>query len=361
MDITEITRLRLRALGLSSIKQDSNPISVVQSLCAMQGQDYPGALWAIAARLSKASQTDIANAFTSGAIVRSWPLRGTLHVCAAEDLSWMLSLTAKRIIASTVQRQKNLELDAAQFELSHDTMRQVLTGGIDLSREEMLAALEAAGLSVANGRGYHFLFRAAVEGLICIGPDRGREQSYALFDEWIPPSRQRQLSREEALAEITFRYFSSHGPASVKDLIGWTGLTAGEIRQGLDSVKNRLESFFFDGIEYWMAPSEVSIPQGQVFLLPGFDEYMLGYKQRDAALNPLWADRICPGSNGMFLATVVVDGQVKGTWKKIIRKGLVKIAVSAFSTFSSAELTALDKAAQFYGDYLGVRSEVTFE
>ena len=361
MDNDEITHLRLCSLGLSSIATNNDPLSVARGLCALQGQDYPGALWAIAVRIPHAMEADITRAFTNGEIVRSWPLRGTLHVCAAEDLHWMLSLTSARTIASTVQRQKNLELDAKQFALSHATMRQVLAGGVDLTREEILTALETAGLSVANGRGYHFLFRAAVEGVICIGPDRGKEQSYVLLDEWIPPNRQRKLSRDEALAEITFRYFSSHGPAAVKDLIGWTGLTAGEIRQGLEFVKSRLESFTYEGIEYWMAPVSGPAEHSQALLLPGFDEYMLGYKNRDAALSPQFADRICPGGNGMFLATVVVDGQVQGTWKKVLRKGLVKISVSAFRSFTGKEREAVELAAQNYGEYLGLRSELSID
>ena len=163
------------------------------------------------------------------------------------------------------------------------------------------------------------------------------------------------------MAEICFRYFSSHGPATLKDLIGWTGLTAGEIRQGLEIAKPRLESFSHDGLEYWMSPVSDIPESSQVFLLPGFDEYMLGYKNRDAALNRLYADRICQGGNGMFLATVVVDGQVRGTWKKVLRKDVVKITVSAFETLSRTEWNALEEAAQRYGHYLGLRAELALE
>ena len=230
--------------------------TVVSRLGAVQAQDYPGTVWSLGLRVPGSVEADIEAAVEAARIVRTWPMRGTLHFVAADDLRWMVRLLTPRVIAGTRARQVNLELDAAQFAASQDTMRRALSGGQVLSREALLAAVQADGISTAGGRGYHFLFRAAMDLVICVGPTRDKEQTFALLDDWVPPSLDCGLEGEAAVAELAWRYFSSHGPVVVKDFAGWAGLNMTEAKAGLVANRQRLESEKIDGVEYWWAAAD---------------------------------------------------------------------------------------------------------
>jgi hypothetical protein len=262
----------------------------------------------------------------------------------------LLALTRKEHLKDIRQ----LELDKATFARGKEVFAKALQGGQQLTRDEMLQELEQAGISTAGQRGYHLLGRSAQDGLICFGTRRGKQQTFTLLDEWVPLTG--SLPREEALAELTRRYFTSHGPATVHDLMHWAGLTAAEAETGLAAAgKTLIRETIADRV-YWMpcnAP-EINHDTPSVHLLPGFDEYLLGYRDRSAVLDPANAQRICPGGNGMFNPTIVIDGIVAGTWKRTFKGGAAAIGTTPFRPLTAAENEALNIAAGRYGNFLGL-------
>jgi hypothetical protein len=281
-------------------------------------------------------------------------MRGTLHFVAPADVRWMLKLLTPRVIANSARRHAQLALDEAIFSQSQDLFVKALQGGKQLTRAAMMALLDSAGIATTNQRGYHILGWAAQTGLISYGPMQGKEQTFVLLDEWAPPGK--DLTRDEALAEVTLRYFTGHGPATLQDFMWWTGLVAADARAGLEMVKSQLAHQGVDGQIYWMPQTTPSGRNQTVdcVLLPGFDEYLLGYTDRRAVLDPRYSQRIQPGKNGMFSPTVVVDGQVVGTWKRRVKKDMVIVTSSPFTSFSAAQQQAIASAAERYVRFLGV-------
>lgn len=327
------------------------PGQVVAWLGALQAQDYLGVKWSIGLRLSDAVEADIEQAIADKTIIRTWPMRGTLHFVAAEDVRWLLKLLTPRVIAQTAGRYRQLELDEATFARSKELFAQALQGGQQLTREEMLQCLEKANISTAGQRGYHMLMRSAQDGLICFGVPQGKQQTFTLLDEWIPAAK--SLERDEALAELAQRYFTGHGPATIADFAWWSGLTLTDARAGLEQVKAQLSQETVDGQTYWLSPDTPAIAQQSptAYLLPGFDEYLLGYTDRSAVLEPIHAPKIVPGNNGMFMPTIVIEGKVAGTWKRTLKKNTVMITLSPFTSFSKAQSQAIAAAAERYGTF----------
>jgi len=328
----------------------AQPEQVVAWLGGMQGQDYPGAKWSIALRLPDATDADVVRAFDTGKIVRTWPMRGTLHVVAAQDVRWMLMLTSPRNIAGSASRRQNLELDDKTLARCREVFTKVLQGGKQLSRDEMYAALAQAKISTEGQRGYHILWSCALHGLICFAATNDKDQNFALIDEWIAPAQAK--TREEALAELASRYFISRGPATLQDFIWWSGLNAAEARLGLDAIKSKLVQETVGKLNYWMA-ADISMPQEtpSAFALPGFDEYLLGYKDRSTVLDAVHAEQVCPGGNGMFASTIVIDGRVVGTWKRVFKKAGIEITAMPFTNMSKSEQKRFTDAVQRYGAF----------
>lgn len=327
---------------------------LVAWLGAMQAQDYAGAKWSIGLRLPDATDTDIEQAIADRTIVRTWPMRGTLHFVAAADVRWLLKLLTPRVIAQTAGRSRQLELDEAIFAHSKQLFAGALQGGKHLTRAEMQQTLEEAGISTAGQRGYHILVRSAQDGLICFGVPQGKQQTFTLLDEWIAPTK--ALARDEALAELARRYFTGHGPATVHDLARWSGLTLTDARAGLEQVKTQLRQETVNGQTYWLSPDIPASPTESptAYLLPGFDEYLLGYTDRSAVLEPAHAPKIVPGNNGMFMPTVVIDGRVAGLWKRTLKKDKLILILSPFASFSQAESQAINPAAERYRYFMGL-------
>jgi hypothetical protein len=387
----DIAALRLHNQHIAH-SRFNKPEQVVAWMGGMQGQDLPGVKWSIGLRLANgqarfphpnpdettsqptklannASQVDgylpagegtnvkgnllISRAFDSGKIVRTWPMRGTLHVVAAADVRWMLSLTSPKNISGSLRRREALELDDKTLVRSREVFSKTLQGGLHKSREEMLAALERAGISTAGQRGYHILWNAALHGLICQASTNDKEQNFALLEEWVAPAASK--TRDEALAELARRYFTSHGPATIKDFIWWSGLKAGEARAGLEAIKAQLESVTLNNQIYWMPP-DIVVPQEMpgAFVLPGFDEYLLGYQDRSAVLDAVHAEKICPGGNGMFAPTIIIGGRVVGTWKRSFKKSSVEIVAMPFTSLNKTELRAFRQSAESYAAFMGL-------
>ena len=348
-DRKRITALRLAAQGIDR-PTASGPTEVVRHLLALQSQDYASGLWTIGLRTDGATRDDVEVAQAAGSIVRSWPMRGTLHFVAAEDLGWMLELTAERIIRSAAGRHRQLELADADFERAAAIARERLAGGIHLDRRELLAAFEQGGLSTAGQRGVHVLGKLAQLRVIVLCS----QSDWALYDEWIPIPR--RLERDEALREFAARYFFAHGPATIRDFSWWSSLTLTDARRALELARDQLDELEADGITYYLRPS-LEPAKAAVHLLPGFDEYLLGYSDRSAPLAGAAMDRIVPGGNGVFLPTIVVNGEVVGSWRRATtgRKTGAKTVLTPqpFHELTATAQAGIEKAARRYGRFLG--------
>jgi hypothetical protein len=355
----DIAALRLHAQGIAHARS-ATPDVIVTHLGAVQAQDYAGALWSIGLRIAGATRGDVERAIVERTIVRTWPMRGTLHFVSALDARWMLELLAPRIMRSAAGRHRQLELDDSAFRRSRAVITKALAREGVLTRKALLAVLETGGVSTAGQRGIHILQQLCMERTLCYGPHSEKQPTFVHFDEWIP--RSRAFERDDALRTVAERFFTSHGPATMRDFVGWTGLTVADAKVGLHLAGASLERIVADGGESWMAADRpvTNVADGRAHLLPGFDEFMLGYKDRSAALAPRHAGRIVPGANGMFLPTLVLDGQVRGTWRKTASAKAVALVASPFGRLAAAEKKAFGEPAERYARFLGVPVTLTW-
>lgn len=351
--------------------QAARPADVVRALLAMQAQDLPGAKWSVGLRASKSVLADVDAALAAGEFVRSWPMRGTLHFVAAEDLGWMLALTSARTQRGAAGRWRQLGLDSATFDRARDVVIDSLSGGRARSRTEVLAQLAANGIATDGQRASHLIFQLAQIGLLCLGPPLGAAQAIVLADEWI--SAPRVLERHEALGEFVLRYFSSHGPATIKDFARWSKLTIDEAKTGIAVVADRLTEFDVDSVSYWVSTETADRMQAvephssqTVHALPGFDEFLLGYQDRSLVLAAGHAPLIVPGANGLFRPTMVAGGRVIGTWRRLpATRGTrddcsqpLVIEALPFKPLSASTRKGFEAAARRYGRFLDRSVEV---
>ena len=358
----DVTRLRLVRQGLVGAKL-RGPLDVAERLLALQAQDLPAATWAIGVRAPGTTQADVGAAIDSGTIVRSWPMRGTLHLVPAAELKWMLQLTAPRILAGLRTRRAQLDLDQADIERARAVTENALAGGRELSRAGFLATLDHNGIATAGQRGYHLIAHLALSGTLCWGPRLGSQQALVLFDEWVPSSR--RLERDEALGEFVVRYFSGHGPATLKDFIGWSQLTVADARTGLLVARDRLTELVVDGTSYFLPASadegEPGLPPQQrspLLALPGFDEYLIGYRDRSFAIDDGDLLRVVPGKNGIFLPIMVSSGRIIGTWRRRASMGALSVEPVPFSGLTARQLAGFASAIRGYSRFLGLPTTV---
>lgn len=374
--IADLIGWRMRALGLGdepipgSSAGDGDPqtriTAVVERLLALQGQDWIASRWALGVRTPGTVDADVLAAFTSGALVRSWPMRGTIHVVAAEDIGWMQAATNHRVLPGAVKRRAFLGLDDASLARMTDIAVDRLAGGNSLSREELGAAWTEAGIGdPEKGLGqwrYHVIWWLCQNGITVPGPvgEGGGEPRLVLADEWITAPR--ALEGDEALAELARRFALGRGPVQEKDLAWWTGLTVRDARRGIAAAESagELTAVEVEGVRHWADPALLSatapVPDAAL-LLPGFDEHLLGYTDRSAVLDQQHFERIVPGRNGMFRATVVEGGRVVGVWTRTLRAKQTKIAVEAFPE-ERVDLARLRAPAEAWGAFTGAAVEV---
>ncbi|MBI1879201.1 MAG: AlkZ family DNA glycosylase [Chloroflexi bacterium] len=245
---------------------------------AVQAQDYAGAKWAVGQRVQGADDAAVERAFNEGSILRTHVMRPTWHFVTPADIRWLLALTAPRVHAVNATMYRQLELDDTLFRRSNTAIAQALEGGQYLTRTALGAVLAQAGIVAEGLRLGYIVHRAELDAIVCSGPRHGKQFTYALLDERAPQAK--TLERDEALAALTKRYFTSHGPAMAQDFAWWSGLTLADVRKGLDMVKAALIQEAVDGQTYWLSPDRpvVKAPSPTAYLLPNYDEYLISYR-----------------------------------------------------------------------------------
>jgi len=353
----ELSAAQALSLRMTSLLLRPHPLGnpgtvagVVEWFGAMQAQDVASALWSLGVRLPGATLADVNAALERREVLRTWPMRGTVHLVPAADTHWMLDLMGVRALAGAAKRRETIGLPERTAERGVEVLAEALTGK-RLTRAECLAALTGAGLQLGPQMGYHLLWYASQKGVTAIAPHVGKEQTFVLLDEWVPkPNRP---SREEALATIAQRFYRSHGPATVKDLMRWTGLTTKDVRAGIAGAD--LATVRVDGQEMVLDPA-VGEPGALAGwdVLPGFDEYLLGYGDRSLMVDKPDETKIIPGGNGVFQATIVNAGRVVGTWKRSLGRKAVTIDAVPLGELRAAERARAEAAFNGYGEFVGL-------
>jgi hypothetical protein len=351
-NVTDVATRRLRTQRLAG-EPFASPLDAVRFLGAVQAQDYHGAKWALGQRTRGFTDADLDRLCDEGAILRTHVLRPTWHFVLPEDIHWLLELTAPRVRTAMGFYGRSLGADAALVTRAHREIEAALRG-TSLTRGELKAALDGSGIPVSNPVLGHLLMHAELDGLVVSGPRRGRQSTYALLAERAPSAR--RLDRDEALAELTLRYFTSHGPAQAQDFTWWSGLTMADARRGLALAGDALAREERDGRTFWSAPE--APPAGAepvVHLLPNFDEYLVAYRDRSDAQPP---GRQVDAA-AILANTVVVNGRVRGGWKRRTRAGQVVLELRELDAMDAEAAAALERAAADFQRFLGVPVTVT--
>jgi hypothetical protein len=401
---TDALAVRLRSLLLTPIKRPADVASTVEWFGAMQAQDLASGLWSLGVRLPGSTQPEIEAALERREALRTWPMRGTVHLVPGADAAWMLDVMGSRALAGAAKRRETLGLTAREADKAVELLEATLRGGNRLTRSECLAALADGGIEVTGQRGYHLLWYASQQGVTCLAPNRGKEATFVLLHEWVPG--QRTPDRDEALATIALRYFRSHGPATRADLARWTGLTMTDAKKGIAAVADSLTTVTVDGTAMLCDPalldpspsagvsgaavSGSAVPEtadsgvgvsrvgvsgvgssgvgfagvgageGAVdgwVALPGFDEYMLGYKDRTLLLDAAHFDAVVPGGNGVFQSTLVHNGRVAATWKRTLTKKSVRVDITPLVPIRPAARRFAEAALAPYATFVGLPLE----
>jgi len=321
---------------------------VVRWLGAVQAQEFRPAKWAIGLRAAGVTEADVDAAFDRGLILRTHVMRPTWHFVPAADIRWMLELTGPAVSRRMAPYNSRMGLDAALFARSHDVVARALEGGRFLTRAELAEALARAGIEARGQHLAHLLLQAEVDGVIFSGPRRGRHQTYALFDERAP--RAVSLSRDEALAELAWRYFRSHGPATLRDFSWWSGLGMADARAAVALNGTRLRESVVEGRRCWHAARSVPRSGSGTHLLPIYDEYLIAYRERDAVVHPAARNVATPDPFGHW---VIVDGRLAGTWRLIEDKGCARIRISTPAPLTRAARRALLASARRLAGFNG--------
>jgi hypothetical protein len=347
----DLLRQRLANQHLSRPQFDQ-PVDMVARLGAVQAQDYAAAKWALGMRLTGATDASLDQAFNEGAILRTHVMRPTWHFVAPADIRWLLALTAPRVKPLLAAYDRQLHIDAALLKRSRDVFTTALQGGRQLTRAELEQALQAAGIKQSGQDLGHFVMHAELEALICSGPRRGKQFTYMLLEERVPPAP--TLTRDEALRELTQRYFTSHGPAQVQDFVWWSGLTAADAKNGLALAGDRLAHMASADQDFWFAGASAARMPPTAYLLPNYDEYTVAYKDRSHFYDAEEFTSPIARDNVPFANMIVLNGRVAGIWKRTLSKKAVAVEMKPLHPLTAAEQRAVDAALKRYGEFLGL-------
>jgi hypothetical protein len=328
------------------------PADVVAWLGAVQAQEYAAARWGLALRMQRAAtDAEISRAVDAGRILRTHVMRPTWHFVTAADIRWILELTGPRVLQVISHYKRRQALDPRTCTRATAIFERALGGEHHLTRAELGTALARAKIAAKGIRLALLTMHAELEGVICSGRRRDAQLTYALVAERAP--RARRLTREESLAELTARYFSSHGPATIRDFVWWSGLTAVDAKRGLEI--NRARSRVVDGQTYWTVGRGIAKDARRqlVHLLPVYDEYLVAYRDRHAVPHGTATRRSTSGGPTTFQHPIVVDGQVAGTWKTARGANGHTVEVSPNTPLGARERRGLDDAIASYRRFLG--------
>jgi Winged helix DNA-binding domain len=357
-----LRRLRMRAQRLTG-GRPREVAEVVRAVLGLQAQDTPASRLAVRPRSTGLDEAAVRRACNQDrSVVRTWAMRGTLHLVAAGDAGWLVTLLGPVFAAADRRRRLQLGLDDGLCERALEALPAVLADG-PLSRADLVRGLAAEGIKVdPSGQApAHLVGYAALRGLVCRGPDLdGDQASYVLLESWV--GARRPLGPDDALAELARRYLAGHGPAGPEDLAAWSGLPVGRARRAFELVAGELREVQGDGRRLW-APAGAGTARSRagepvVRLLGRFDDYLLGWRDRDLVLDPRFARQIQAGG-GWIHPAVVVDGRVAGTWRARRAGGRLEVTVTPFSgRLPGGTRPALEAEAADLGRFLGVETRL---
>lgn len=345
---SEIADLRLNSQQLrgTSLKTAND---MVRWFTAVQAQEYALSKWGLGLRLPHLKDTDIEQELTEGKILRTHLLRPTWHFVTSGDIRWLLKLTAPRVNAVSASMYRQLELDDKAFKKYNKILGKILKGGKHLTREEIRSEFNINKIETKGLRFLYILARGELDGIICSGARKGNQSTYALLDERVPHSR--EPGWDEALAELTIRYFQSRGPATVDDFSTWSGLTKSDCRKGIEICRYRVDTIRSGKNEYYLLPgaNPVTKPSTSMFLLPPYDEYIMGYRDRSAILE--FKERVRFGFQSRFDSTIIYNGQIIGTWKRIAGRKEIQLDYDLFGKLSKSQERELEKIVRRFGSF----------
>ena len=345
----EMLRQRLRNQRLVG-RPFQRPEEVVAWLGAVQAQDYSAAKWGVGQRTAKATDADLDRLCDAGAILRTHVMRPTWHFVTPRDIRWLLALTAPRVRAILARDDRALDIEGAVRARCARLVERALRDGRSLTRSELAAVLSEGGVPCRGRRLAHLTAHLELDALVCSGPRRGKQFTYALLDERVAPVK--RLSREEALATLVERFFTSHGPATARDCAWWSGLRVAEVKTGIDAVGRRLEQVDIGGRQSWHAGwAEGRARSTVAHLLPNYDEYLIAYVERGALVDALVASS---DPKLIFSNVVTIDGRVVGTWRRVTGKKAIAFRTTLRRALDAREQAAVDAAVRRYERFMGV-------
>jgi hypothetical protein len=340
------TRLYSQHIGTNLC---ASPEDVVRSLGAIQSQDYSHSLWAIGLRTKNAKLRDVEQALTDGKIIRTWLMRGTVHIILAEDIAWMRNLFSQRILARlTPKAWEYHDMTPELMDRAKDMITRSLSGKKVLTRKEIIQRLGDIGIPDDKQQSYFIFGYLSQSGIICPGPPQGKDQTFALLEDWA--INQRILTREQSLAVLAERFFSSHGPATAADFANWSGLKMSDAKFGLMAIQDTLTSLTHNNAAYWMSPKAKE--SSGLFLLPGYDEFLIGYKDRSPSFETYGPTPIST-YNGMFYATIIEDGQVLGVWKRVVKAKAINVVLHPIVKLTPTRMAQIKAQIAAYAEFLG--------
>lgn len=362
MTLTDIPNIRLFSQKIARTEFKTAK-EIVRWMGAMQAQDYLASKWAIGTRLLNSTETIVEDAINKGEVIRTHLMRPTWHYISADDIYWMLELTAPRIKTSMKSRNRDLELTEEVIAQGNRLIGNALSSGIHLTREELSIEFDKAKIRTDENRLSHFLMLAELDGIICSGitvKTHGRASlpTYALLNERVP--NREMLTRDESLAELAKRYFTSHGPATIQDFAWWSGLSLTDARKGLESVKTDFSPETIGSEKYWLTNTFSDFKGDLVYLLPSYDEFLISYRDRSVSLS-LMNNKKTVSDNGIFRPVVVVNGLVSGLWKRTTKKDKIFIEIDLFQRQNESVIRLINERVYKYGHFLNKITEIIYK
>lgn len=362
----DIARWRLRSQLLAAPVDGAE--EVVRSLLAVQAENPSQSAWAVATRTTSPRQGDLADAIADGRVLRTHVLRPTWHYVHADDAQWLLELTAPRVLPTVDQQLRPF---ADRMPRITDAVVELLGEASDRTRADLGGALADRGMEFTGQQLMLLLAHLELHGIVCSGMPRDSEHTYALFADRVPaPTR---LDRDDALAELAARYFTSHGPATERDLAYWATLTVTDVRRGIASAAGRLASFDHDGRTFWHAPGDApgsgsgpgsapgsgsASPSPAGHLLQVLDEMYRGYQDSRWVID---AEGVVPRVRETAIGMALVDAQLVGAMRRTVGGTAVTFLVRPHRALDAREVEAIRDAAERYAAYLGLEPRVEID